>query len=190
MISLVSGFMRSGTSMMMKALEAGGMDAARSKERDERMNSKWGSADDYHSYVPNDEYYELNIEDYRTHDFPDAYEGRLIKCLWGGLTLLRPGHEYRVIFMRRPSREIQTSLLAFFGSPNKQAQDVHFNQRMERAVAVCRDRRSFLSVDEVWYADVVAKPFETFVKLANHGWPIDPKKAATIPTARKMRFAA
>lgn len=190
MIYIVSGFMRCGTSMMMQALEAGGMDAAYCKDRAARMNSKWGSQDSYHSYVPNDEYYELNIEDYKTPDFPDAYEGRLIKCLWGGLLLLKPGHEYRIIFMRRPSREIQTSLVAFFGKPHSQCQDVYFTQRMERVIKVCRDRRSFVSVDEIWYPDVVSEPLKIFKQLAASGWPIDPEKAAKIPTARKVRFAA
>ena len=186
MIYLTSGFMRSGTSMMMEALEAGGLEAVYSGARDQRMNDRWGEPDATHPYVPNERYYELDNEDYRKPEFPKPYEGKLIKCLWGGITRLPVG-EYRVVFMRRPRNEIRTSLIAFFGNSMPVVDDPGFDANMDRVVSILRDRASFKSVDEVWYADVLAEPEKVFRSL---DWPIDPVKAASIPEARRARFSA
>jgi hypothetical protein len=171
---------------MMEALEAGGMEAVYSAQRDERMNKKWGDPD----YKPNTRYYELEAEDYQDASFPSAYEGKLIKCLWGGMLRLRPVTEYRVIFMRRDTKAIQHSLTAFFGQPVEQAQNINFQRQLDNVVSILRDRRSVVSVHEVQYVDVVSNPLAVFEMLAREGWPIDPAKAAEIPQARKMRFAA
>jgi len=186
MIYITSGFMRSGTSCMMESLEAGGMEAVYSAQRDERMNKKWGDPD----YKPNERYYELEAEDYQDASFPSAYEGKLIKCLWGGMLRIRPVTEYRVIFMRRDTKAIQRSLTAFFGQPTEQAQSVNFQRQLDNVVAILRDRRSVVSVHEIQYTDVVSNPLPVFEMLANEGWPIDPEKSAEIPQARKMRFSA
>lgn len=185
MIYIVSGYMRSGTSMMMQALEAGGMEAVYSAQLDERMNRKWGDPD----YKPNERYYELEAEDYQDASFPAAYEGKLIKCLWGGILRLRLVTEYRVIFMRRDTKAIQRSLAAVFGQPTDQAQNVNFQRQLDNVVSILLDRRSVLSVHEIQYVDVVSNPLAVFEMLAKEGWPIDPAKAAEIPQARKMRFA-
>lgn len=184
MIYIVSGYMRSGTSMMMQALESGGMRAVYSAQRDERMNRRWGDPD----YKPNEHYYELEAEDYQDASFPSAYEGKLIKCLWGGMLRLRPVTKYRVIFMRRGAQEIRRSLTAFFGQPTKSAQDVNFQKRLDNVASILRDRRSVLSVHEVQYVDVVSNPFPVFKMLANEGWLIDPEKSAQIPHRSRMRF--
>ena len=185
MIYIVSGFMRSGTSMMMKALEAGGMDAVYSRARDVNMNDRFGEAD----YVPNDSYYELDVDEYRRPDFPAPYDGRLVKCLCGGIERLPVG-EYRVVYMRRPADEIRLSMTAFFGRPNAAAMRHHFDEQMKQTADILRDRRSFVSVDEVWYADVIANPLAVFTRLAEIGWPIDPVKSAMVPDGGKVRFAA
>lgn len=180
MLYVVSGFMRCGTSMMMRALEAGGLEAVYSKRRDEEMNARWGDAD----YKPNDSYYELDADDYQRGDLEQRYAGKLVKCLWGGAMRLPPG-EYRVVFMRRPAAEIRTSLLAFFGSDYAAQQFPDLDRTMENVVAVLKDRRSFKSVDVLWYRDVLERPRECFASL---GWPIDPDAAAAIPSLEKARF--
>ena len=67
---------------------------------------------------------------------------------------------------------------------------IHVDDILDKAVAICRDRKSFLSVDEVYYRDVLKKPIEVFTRLKNNGWPIDPYKAAEIPTPQLRRYAA
>jgi hypothetical protein len=187
MIYVVSGFMRCGTSMMMRALEAGGMGACYSAGRDKSMNSKFGEPDKPSGYLPNERYYELDPADYRATDFPAPYEGKLIKCLWNGCTKLPPNHDYRVIFMRRPRIEIKMSLIAFFGHAHANVESPFFDAEMDRIVALLRDRRSMITVDEIWYGDVLTKPLGVFKNL---DWPIDPEKAAAIPTRKEARFVA
>lgn len=182
MIYVVSGYMRSGTSMMMRCLEAGGLEAVYSRKRDADMNARWG---DDSGYVPNDSYYELDAAAYSSPDFPMVYEGKLIKCLIGGLIRIPPS-EYRVIVMRRPAQEIALSLEAAFGDVPPQVETGNFDGHMDRMVAVLRDRRSFASVDEVWYADAIRDPRAVFSRL---GWPIDIDRAAAIPSRDKTRIA-
>lgn len=186
---IVSGYMRCGTSAMMQALIAGGMDASYSKTRAEKMNEKWGEPDKVHGYQPNGEYYELDPMDYSALDFPQDHEGKLIKCLWKGAAMINNG-QYRCVFMRRPRVEIERSLTAFFGQPTAAIAHPYFDASIDKLVQTIRDRRSFLSVDEVFYGDMVADPLPVFERLARNGWPIDPAKAAQVPSRAKMRQAA
>jgi hypothetical protein len=180
MLYIVSGFMRSGTSMMMRALEAGGLDAVYSTKRDSEMNARWGQPD----YLPNDSYYELDGDDYLRGGLEQRYPGKLVKCLWGGVLRLPPG-DYRVVFMRRPAAEIRVSLLAFFGSDYAATQFPDLDKAMDGVIDILRDRRSFRSVDVLHYKDVLANPRKAFASL---NWPIDVKKAAAIPSRDKARF--
>jgi hypothetical protein len=183
MLYIVSGHMRSGTSMMMQALEAGGMEAVYSKQRDQAMNARWGEA----AYVPNDNYYELEAADYTAPDFPRKYEGKLIKCLIGGALRLPVG-EYHVIVMRRPASEIAASLYAAFGSDlSYTGRTEDFDRQMQRYVEILRDRHSVKSLHEIWYGDIVASPQKELMRL---DWPIDVSAAARIPTRDKARFVA
>lgn len=182
MLYIVSGFMRSGTSMMMRALEAGGLEAVYSTKRDTEMNARWGDPD----YLPNDSYYELDAEDYLRGDLEQRYPGKLVKCLWGGVLRLPPG-DYRVVFMRRPAAEIRVSLLAFFGSDYAARQFPDLDKAMDGVIEILRDRRSFRSVDVLQYRDVLSDPVAAFASLQ---WPIDVAKAAAVPQAEKARFSA
>jgi len=74
---VVSGFMRTGTSMIMKALESGGLDAEYKQSRDE-MKNRYSDK----NYDPNiGGLYELERQDYMGLDFPNKYTGKLIKGL-------------------------------------------------------------------------------------------------------------
>lgn len=184
MLYVVSGFMRCGTSMMMRSLEAGGMSAAYSERRDAEMNARWGDAE----YTPNDSYYELELEDYLRGDLAARFDGQLIKCLWGGMLRLPPC-DCRVIFMRRPAKEIRLSLMAFFGSDTAAGRIGDLDKTMGDVVQILRDRKSFRSVDVVHYYDVLARPQEVFEGVAATGWPIDVSRAAAIPSLTKARFS-
>ena len=173
--------------MMMEALEAGGMDAVYSAERDARMNKQWGDPD----YVPNKSYYELEKENYRDPEFPAQYDERLVKCLFGGMLLLNPRFQYRVIFMWRALPAIRRSLTAAFGGASggaEQYDSVDFQHRLRRIVDILVDRRSVLSVTEINYDRVLADPLRVFAALHGIGWPIDAEKAAAIPDSRLNRY--
>jgi hypothetical protein len=187
MIYVVSGFMRSGTSMMMRALEAGGLVVAKEDERTKAMNERWGEVGTPNGYLPNDDYYEMLIEPHLNPRFPSEFEDKVVKVMYGGVAKL-PRHQYRAIFMRRPARDIQMSMLAAFRDSTSLmwAPDV-FDAHMSRIVDILRDRRSFASVDEVWYDDVIENPRKVFAKL---DWPIDVDAAAAVPNGKKRRFHA
>ena len=112
MIFIVSGFMRSGTSMMMRALEAGGLEAAYDSSRDV-MNDKFG--DDNYKINPGS-FYEILPMKYRGLNFPLDYRGKLIKVLLWGLTNMWV-HEYKIVFMLRDFEEIRQSWEAAFAQP-------------------------------------------------------------------------
>ena len=181
MIYLVSGYRRSGTSMMMQALASGGMPVSRSFRQDDRMNTMFGD----NGYCPNDAYYELNLEDYLDRNtFAARFDGTLVKCLSGGLLRL-PNWQYRIIFMRRPVEEIRKSCLAAFGERDRFAERLDFNDRMGEVIDVARDRRSVVSLDEVHYHDMLADPEGVLRAL---DWPVDPMRAATVPDRAKYRM--
>jgi len=97
-IVVVSGLPRSGTSMMMKMLEAGGIpplaDGVREADDD---NPKGYYEFERVKKLPDD-----------TDWLPEA-EGKAVKIITQLLMKLPAGHEYRVVFMRRKIDEILAS---------------------------------------------------------------------------------
>lgn len=112
-ITIVSGLPRSGTSMMMKMLEAGGLSP---------LTDNLRTADDDNPKG----YYEFErVKKLKEGDvawLPEA-EGKSVKVIAALLPHLPPTHNYRIIFMRRAMPEIlasQRQMLANRGEdPNK-----------------------------------------------------------------------
>ena len=201
---IVGGSQRTGTSMMMQALMAGGLEADYDPNRD-RMNDQHG---DEH-YKPNaGGFYELRREKYQAIGFPRAHEGKLIKVLNEGILKIAPrdpADPYRIVFMRRDPEEMRQSWQAFFG-PNSThpvlrgtmgdvddwctmqpatKRDLRaiewacVEQRMNDIVGTLRNRVD-CDVQELWYREVVMEPALVFDMLAEAGWPIDPEKATAV----------
>lgn len=172
MIYIVSGFMRSGTSMMMKALEAGGLEAVYNKDRD-KMNDQFGDAD----YKINEGgFYELTRQDYMHPDFPDNHNGKLVKCLWGGMIHLKASENIKnVIFMRRPIDEIARSYEAAFEYPHPEAIP-ELSLKLDKVQGILSMRRD-VKLHVVQYHDVLVDPIKVFDAL---DWPIDSVKAAMV----------
>jgi len=98
MIAIVSGLPRSGTSLMMQMLVAGGMTALSDGER-------VADADNPRGYLEWERIKQL------PHDpgcIAEA-EGKVVKVISRLLLSLPGGHEYRVIFMQRPLPEVLAS---------------------------------------------------------------------------------
>jgi len=151
--------------MMMAALEAGGLNAVRSDERDQ-MNKVFGDAD----YEPNGRgFYELPGREVNTPGFPKQHEGKLIKVMYSNVALIAP-MQYKVVFMRRNSEEIRQSFEAAFGTviPDMKKYD----EAVDAVVALCNNRKD-MEVVELQYRDVIDAPEEAFSMLWEHGWPID-----------------
>ena len=98
MISIVSGVPRSGTSLMMQMLAAGGCSILTDNLRTPDPNNPRG-------------YYEL--EKVKTlaknPEVLAAAEGKAVKVVSSLLSKLPAGHEYRVVFMCRPLEEVISS---------------------------------------------------------------------------------
>jgi hypothetical protein len=98
-ITIVSGLPRSGTSMTMKMLEAGGIPPLTDHIRTADSDNPEG-------------YYEFErVKKLREGDaawLPDA-QGKSVKVIAALLTHLPSEHEYRVLFMRRKIEEVLAS---------------------------------------------------------------------------------
>ncbi len=100
---LVSGLPRSGTSLMMQLLEAGGLPAMTDQERVADIDNPRG-------------YYEWEAikqigKKPELLDDP-AVDGRAIKCISMLLPQLPTQHQYKVVFMTRPIAEVVASQAA------------------------------------------------------------------------------
>jgi hypothetical protein len=98
MITIVSGIPRSGTSLMMQMLAAGGMAAMTDGQRASDPNNPRG-------------YYEFELVKSlaRNPEVMADAEGKVAKVVSSLLKFLPAGHDYRIIFMRRPLLEVVAS---------------------------------------------------------------------------------
>lgn len=180
---VVTGHPRSGTSMMMQALIAGGLDAVYSDERDKVRQARCGT-----EYAPNPvNLFEPNAEQIRDLRHPEkakAYDGKLVKLIFPIAMQLpiREEDHYRVIIMRRDPEEILQSYDAFFGT--RYVPKALLEEDTEHNLKVLHNRRD-MDLDEVWYRDVLRDPrmWLSYLRL-----PIDIDAAAAVPDASKIRY--
>jgi hypothetical protein len=98
MITIVSGLPRSGTSLMMQMLVAGGMTALSDGLRNADDDNPRGYLEwERIKQLPND-----------PNCIAEA-ENKVVKVISRLLLALPPGHQYRVIFMQRPLAEVLAS---------------------------------------------------------------------------------
>ena len=152
-VTIVSGLPRSGTSMMMKALEAGGIpvltDGIRKPDRD---NPKG--------------YYEFEPVK-TTKDDPSWVQeagGKAVKMVYRLLYDLPEGYRYRVVFMQRDMDEILKSQKAMLERTGQQGSDIGadklaalFKKDLEEMFQWI-DRQSNFSMLLVSYNDMVRDP--------------------------------
>lgn len=98
-ITVVSGLPRSGTSMMMSALEAGGMPLLVDGIREANGNNPKG----YFEYQPVKKLPKGSV------DWLDTARGKAVKIISALLGYLPMGFQYRIIFMERDIGEILAS---------------------------------------------------------------------------------
>ena len=98
MITIVSGLPRSGTSLMMQMLAAGGMPILSDGERRADVDNPRGYLEwERIKQLPKD-----------PASIAEA-EGKAVKVISQLLLSLPPQHEYRVVFMQRPLAEVMAS---------------------------------------------------------------------------------
>jgi len=191
-VYVVSGFMRTGTSMMMKALDKGGMKTVSQKARN-KMKDRYADKD----YNPNiGGLYELTRENYLKPGFPKKYEGKLLKAL--NMENKRPTgvgksfevmpHGIRVVFMRRDPEEIRQSYNAFFGRQLPEQQIKKLNETLDKCVVRIKNRKDVKSCHVFWFREVIKNPLKHFQILEMAGWPIKPAKCAKVVDSKHVRY--
>ncbi len=165
-VYIVSGYMRSGTSMMMKCINAGGIEAVYSNRKDTYLNEKYARK----KYKPNPEgFYELGPKEFDSKDFPRVYSGQLIKILHWRLEDL-PVFNYRIIFMERDPVEIEVSYLKMFQRRPPFVLEKY--DELIKSIYMKLDARPDMDYISVQHRDMISKPIETLSMLKDKKWPI------------------
>lgn len=153
-VTIVSGLPRSGTSMMMRMLEAGGLPVVVDNLREADEDNPGG-------------YYELEAvkEIKRDQSWLEASRGKAVKMVSMLLFDLPPGREYRVLLMRRDLDEILASQRVMLQRRGEGADFEpaemrrRFAGHVEELLAWLR-RRAGVGLLEVGYRDVLERPLE------------------------------
>ena len=159
---IVSGLPRSGTSLMMQMLEAGGLPPMTDKVRAADVDNPRG-------------YYEWEAIKQiakKPELLDDAkVEGRVIKCISMLLPALPTRHQYRVIFMMRPIAEVIVSQQAMTSRLGTKGATIDHDQ-LERGLRAHREeirRWGRMTPDVEWlevdYPALVGDPSPAISKL-------------------------
>jgi hypothetical protein len=144
-ITVVSGLPRSGTSMMMAMLQAGGIaplsDGVRAADEDNPRG-----------YFELEPVKELALDD----SWLDAAAGKSIKIISALLERLPTRYDYRVVFMQRDLREVLASQRAMLGRRGRGAEqpdDERMAALFEKHLAKVRDDIAARAEMKVLYLD-------------------------------------
>lgn len=151
-ITIVSGLPRSGTSMMMKMLEAGGLEIVTDEQRTADESNPKG-------------YYEFEqVKKLKDGDqaWVDTAQGKAVKVISALLEYLPPTYEYKIIFMRRKMEEILASQLEMLrrrGEPTGKIDDSQMAELFQKhlvKVEAWLDQQPNIEVIYTSYNDMLA----------------------------------
>src|SRR5260370_29067533 len=152
-VTVVSGMPRSGTSLMMQMLEAGGITALTDNRRPPDIHNPLG----YFEYEP----VKRIAED---ASWMDTACGKAVKIIYRQLPHLPPDFEYRVVFMDRDLVEVFASQRDMLRARS----DAAAEQQEERVIAAfaveLQETRRWLSEQPnirtlfALYADIISDP--------------------------------
>lgn len=186
MIYLITGYMRSGTSMIMQALIAGGMPVYYNQQRDAFLRK---TSDQNYQLNP-DSLYEPDPKEIEHPDFPCMHDGKLIKMVspWLGHLSVHP-QGYQICFMRRDSKEISASVQAGWGQVTPPEA---IDQHIEGVLKHLHNRKDVKRIREIDYNDVLESPTDTLhnLKIGKRGrvhWDFDIDKAAAVIQPKQKR---
>ena len=160
-VIVVSGLPRSGTSMMMKMLEAGGLKILTDNQREADANNPKG-------------YYEFErVKQMKDGDLawlPDA-AGKVVKIVTGLITFLPSEYKYKVIFMKRDLHEIlssQKKMLGRLGREDDNIPDDQMSKVYEEHLKQVKGwlvRQPNIELMYVNYNTMVSDPTESLQKV-------------------------
>jgi hypothetical protein len=161
MIVVVSGLPRSGTSLMMQMLQAGGMplliDELRPADAD-NPNGYWE--------------FELVKRLQQDSSWMHKAEGKAVKVVSALLQYLPPQHTYKIIFMQRPMQEVLASQAVMLerrgeqgGKADDQTLGTVFAQHLDRTEHWLATQ-THMTVLYVNYHETMANPEATATRVA------------------------
>jgi Sulfotransferase domain len=182
-VTLVSGLPRSGTSMMMKMLEAGGLPVLVDHVRTADEDNPEG-------------YYEFGrVKKIETDTaWLDDARGRVIKMISALLRHLPPTHRYKVVFMRRALEEVlasQRQMLIRRGKPTDATTDEkmagYFTAHLRRVETWLAEQPN-VDVLYVSYNDMMQDPKALCARIVDFlGLPLDPSRMASVASGTLYR---
>ena len=182
-VTLVSGLPRSGTSMMMKMLEAGGMTVLADHMRTADEDNPEG-------------YYEFErVKKVETDQgWLDEARGKVVKMISALLKHLPPTYRYKVVFMRRNLAEVlasQRQMLVRRGKSTDTTSDekmaAYFTHHLERVEAWLASQ-SNIDVLYVSYNELMQAPEAHCGAVARFlGLPLDPRRMAQVASGALYR---
>jgi hypothetical protein len=159
---LVSGLPRSGTSLMMQMLEAGGLEILTDRERAADIDNPKG----YYEWEPIKQIAKKpELLD------QEGLEGRAIKCISMLLQSLPIKHNYKVIFMTRPIEEVVSSQHQMIDRMGRKGAELEIEQLQRGLTAHRNEIRQWLrnvphmESIEVDYPTLVRDPQPIIAKL-------------------------
>jgi len=185
-IIVVSGLPRSGTSMMMKMLEEGGLsvltDALRSAD-DDNPNG----------YLE----YELvkQLADGNVKWLADA-DQKVVKVISQLLEYLPPEHKYKIVFMEREIKEVLASQHKMLDHRNEKSQisDAELNEQFQqhlKAVKFWLARQPNIDLLYVNYNEIMANPDDYCQAIADFlNLDMDVSKMRSVPNKHLYRNRA
>lgn len=178
-ITVVSGLPRSGTSMMMQALNEGGMETLSDENRKSDLNNPKG-------YFEVDEVKSLN----KDNAILDKSMNKSVKIVAPLLKFVKPEYNYKVIFMLRDIDEVILSQKKMLGRENK-ATRMGLKESLQNEVKKAQKwvtHEPGIDIIYVNYADVIAEPTKEFEKIASFlNGKVDAKKMTLVVDKKLYR---
>jgi len=157
MITVATGLPRSGTSLLMQMLKAGGMPALSDGRRAPDDNNPRGYLE-----------YEPVAQIARNHSWLAEAEGRAIKIVVPLVLRLPEGFEYEVVLIQRDLDEVLTSQRKMLGQGALVDDAILrpvFERQMDQTLRVLRDAPKVRLLGLVFH-EVIADPFAASEQLA------------------------
>ncbi len=185
-IVVVSGLPRSGTSMMMKMLQAGGLEIITDEIR---------SADDDN---PNGYFEFERVKQMTAGDraWLDEAGGKVVKVISALLEHLPPSRAYKVVFMEREIKEVlasQKKMLDNRGEESKISDEEMAEQYRAhlKAVKPWLARQPHMEILYVGYNSMMSDPEPLCKRVIEFlGLPLDLEKMRAVPNAKLYRNRA
>ncbi len=179
-VVIVSGLPRSGTSMMMQALENGGLEALTDNIRQADLDNPKG-------------YYEFEPVK-KTKQDPSWLEnasGKVVKMVYRLLYDLPAGYSYKVVFMKRHLDEVLVSQRKMLERTGKEGAKISddklaalFKAELDKFTNWLDQQENF-DIIYIQYRDVIENPAEQFKKinvLLDNRLDVDAMTAAVDPS--------